>query len=127
MRGGSVGYKNGHFEITINRADFSKYSGDTLPEAHPVLEIRGDVSATNPNSYAALMCGNAAGDFLYGGVSPEHQWTVGQLIGGTIHFSRHRPGAGKLPASIRNGCSICALTAVSREAPMIEFSFRLGA
>src|SRR5262249_6372341 len=78
---GTYGYKNGAFQIKVTQANSSVWSPHVLDKAHTVVSMRGTVTAPQAGSFGALYCGNAAGNFLYGGVEPEHVWIIGQLIG----------------------------------------------
>lgn len=81
---GSFQYAAGGFEISVANTDYSLWTWHSLPARHTVLRVRSSVTVNSADARGGVMCGNAAGDFLYGVVGRNNQWAVGQIVGGSI-------------------------------------------
>jgi hypothetical protein len=91
---GTYGYKNGAFQIKVTQASSSVWSPHTLDKPHPVVDMRGTVKAPEAGSFGAFYCGNASGNFLYGGVQPDNVWIIGQYVGSAFSIL----DSGEIPA-----------------------------
>jgi TIR domain len=94
---GSLAIKNGKFQIGINDQDYSLWTPHQLGQPRTVLEISGDVTPVDTGSFGGLMCGNATGDYIYGGVSPDNTWVVGQLLSSTFQVFE----SGTIPVNLQ--------------------------
>jgi hypothetical protein len=77
---GSLGYSAGAFAISVVNTDYSLWSPYSLPARHAVMRVHGSVVISTPGSFGGLMCGNGAGDYLYGGVGTDNNWAIGQIV-----------------------------------------------
>jgi len=80
---GTYAVNNGVLTITINKPNYSVWTPHALADAHPVLEVRGDIDPQVPGSAAGLMCGGGANSFLFGSVYANDTWEVGEWVSGT--------------------------------------------
>lgn len=109
---GTYGYKGGAYQIKVTDPNSSVWSPHVMKTPHPVVSIRGTVTAAAPGTFGALYCGNASGDFIYGGVEPENIWVIGQLVGSTFGILDSGPiPADALPAAgndlqVRVDCAV---------------------
>ena len=118
---GTYGYKNGAYQIKVTEPSSSVWSPHVLGKPNPVVSIRGTVTAPTAGTFGALYCGNAAGDFLYGGVS---RTTSGSSASSSDPRSAFSTAVTSLPMRCPPPAttSRSASTARSRAAPTIASS-----